>query len=157
MFVDVDGQVKRAFKFRFYPTEAQALNLRRYIEKGGFLIIDDFHYENEWAVFENAIHRVLPGAAIERLDVKHPIFNTFFEITTLHVPYPGNLGQRGLYGEFYGIHQDNDPAKPLSVVIDYNMDIGDYMEWSPTGIYAVAPTNEAYKFGINYVIYGLTH
>jgi hypothetical protein len=37
------------------------------------------------------------------------------------------------------------------------MDIGDYMEWSATGAYAMAPTNEAYKFGINYVVYGLTH
>jgi hypothetical protein len=37
------------------------------------------------------------------------------------------------------------------------MDIGDYMEHSATGFYAVDPTNEAYKFGVNYVIYGLTH
>ncbi len=42
-------------------------------------------------------------------------------------------------GEFYGIHEDNDPTKRLMVVINYNMDIGDYMEWSPTGVYAIAP------------------
>ncbi len=138
------------------PSEEAVRNLRAYIQKGGFLIIDDFHYENEWAVFDAAIHRVLPGATIERLDVSHPIFNTFFEIKTLHVPYPGNLGQRGLYGEFYGIHQDNDPSKPLSVVIDYNMDIGDYMEYSGSGFYLVDPSNEAFKFMINYLIYAHT-
>jgi len=140
----------------WYPTDAEVLNLRQYLAKGGFLIVDDFHYENEWAVFEAAMKRVLPGANIERLDVKHPIFNTFFEIKTLHVPYPGNLGQRGLYGEFYGLHQDNDPKQPLSVVIDYNMDIGDYMEYSGSGFYLVDPSNEAFKFMINYVIYGHT-
>ena len=43
------------------------------------------------------------------------------------------------------------------VVINYNMDIGDYMEHSGTGFYLVDPTNEAFKFGVNYVIYGLTH
>lgn len=43
------------------------------------------------------------------------------------------------------------------VVINYNMDIGDYIEWSGEDIYARASTNEAYKFGINYIIYGLTH
>jgi hypothetical protein len=37
------------------------------------------------------------------------------------------------------------------------MDIGDYMEHSGRGFYAVDPTNEAFKFGINYFIYGLTH
>lgn len=140
----------------WYPTDAEAGNLRQYLAKGGFLIVDDFHYENEWAVFERAVRKVLPDTKIERLDVKHPIFNTFFEIKTLHVPYPGDLGQRGLYGEFYGIHQDNDPNKPLSVVIDYNMDIGDYMEYSGSGFYLVDPSNEAFKFMINYLIYGHT-
>ena len=140
----------------WYPTDADVLNLRAYIQKGGFLIIDDFHYENEWAVFEAAIKRVLPDAKIVRLDVKHPIFNTFFQIPTLHIPYPGRLGERGLYGEFYGIHQDNDPDKPLQVVIDYDMDIGDYMEYSGSGFYLVDPSNEAFKLMINYLIYGHT-
>jgi len=83
------------------------------------------------------------------------VFNSFFEIKSLHVPYPGRLGQLGVYGEFYGIH-DNNPTKRLQVVINYNMDIGDYMEWSATGIYAFAPTNGAYKFAINYIVYGMT-
>jgi len=73
------------------------------------------------------------------------------------VPYPGRLGESGLTGEFYGIHEGNDPANRLMVVINYNMDIGDYMEHSGQGLYAVDPTNEAYKFGVNYFIYGLTH
>lgn len=140
----------------WYPSDLEAKTLRAYIEKGGFLIVDDFHYDNEWDVFNAAIHKVLPDAKIERLEKSHPIFNTFFEIPTLHVPYPGNLGQRGLYGEFYGIHRHNDPDQPLSVVIDYNMDIGDYMEWSGSGFYAVDPSNEAFKFMINYLIYGNT-
>jgi hypothetical protein len=140
----------------WYPTDSEVEGLRTYLAKGAFLIVDDFHFPEEWAVFETAMRRVLPDARIERLGVKHPIFNTFFAIQSLRVPYPGRLGEMGLMGEFYGIHQDNDPTKRLSVVINYNMDIGDYMEWSSTGIYAIAPTNEAYKFGVNYIIYGLT-
>ena len=141
----------------WFPTDDEALGLRNYLAKGGFLIVDDFHYFNEWAVFEAAMRRVLPEARIVRLDVSHPVFNTFFAIETLEVPYPGRLGQLGLMGEFYGIHEDNDPEKPLRVVINYNMDIGDYMEWSSTNRYVMAPTNEAYKFAINYILYGLTH
>jgi hypothetical protein len=60
-------------------------------------------------------------------------------------------------GEFFGIYEDNDASKRLAVVINYNMDIGDYMEHSARGFYPVDPTNEAFKFGVNYVIYGLTH
>jgi hypothetical protein len=140
----------------WFPSETEVAGLRTYIEKGGFLIVDDFHFQNEWNVFEVAMTRVLPHGRIHRLDLAHPIFNTFFAIKTLDVPYPGRLGQQGLMGEFYGIYEDNDPTRRLSVVINYNMDIGDYMEHSADGRYAVDPSNEAYKFGINYLMYGMT-
>ena len=146
----------------WYPSDAEVEGLRKYLDKGGFLIVDDFfdpynHFGQEWSTFERAIRRVLPDARIDTLDVSHPVFNSFFAIKSLQVPYPGAWGERGLMGEFYGIHENNDPDKRLMIVINYNMDIGDYMEWSATGAYAMAPTNEAYKFGINYVVYGLTH
>jgi hypothetical protein len=141
----------------WYPTDSEAEGLRTYLAKGGFLIVDDFHFENEWRVFEAAMRKVLPDARIEQLTAAHPIFNSFFSIESLEVPYPGRLGQRGLMGEFYGIHEDNDPSRRLTVVINFNMDIGDYMEHSGRGFYAVDPTNEAFKFGVNYIIYGLTH
>lgn len=141
----------------WYPSDSEVSALRDYLAKGGFLIVDDFHFENEWAVFETAIRRVLPTHRIERLQLAHPIFHSFFEIESLKIPYPGRLGEQGLIGEFYGMHEDNNPAKRVMVAISYNMDLGDYMEWSPTGVYAVAPTNEAYKVFINYLIYGFTH
>ena len=141
----------------WYPTDSEAEGLRTYLDKGGFLIVDDFHFEEEWRVFEAAMLKVLPGARIERLARSHAVFNSFFAIKSLDVPYPGRLGESGLMGEFYGIHEENDPGQRLSVVINYNMDIGDYMEHSGRGFYAVDPTNEAFKFGVNYFIYGMTH
>jgi hypothetical protein len=142
----------------WYPSDEEVKGLKTFLDKGGFLIVDDFHYPNEWAVFEHAMRRVMPTALIERLEVTHPVFNAFFNIKTLHVPYPGGLGEGGLYGEFYGIHEDNDSSKRLSVIINYNMDVGDYVEWAQSSrAYSFEPTNEAYKFMINYVIYGLTH
>ena len=143
----------------WYPTPTEAQGLRTYLQKGGFLIVDDFHYPNEWAVFEAAMRRVLPAARIDRLDATHSIYNTFFAIKSLDIPYPGMSGPRALKGEFFGIYQDNDPQKDLIVVINYNMDLGDYLEWSadPGNRYSLVPTNEAYKFLINYVLYGLTH
>lgn len=141
----------------WYPSDSEAAGLRTYLAKGGFLVVDDFHFEEEWRVFEAAMKKVLPDARIDRLESSHPAFNAFFNIESLDVPYPGRLGESGLMGEFYGIHEGNDASKRLMVVINYNMDIGDYMEHSGRGWYAVAPTNEAFKFGINYFIYGMTH
>ncbi|MFO7302443.1 MAG: DUF4159 domain-containing protein [Acidobacteriota bacterium] len=141
----------------WYPTPEEAQGLRNFIDKGGFIIFDDFHFPNEWAVFEYGLRQAWPEAKIVPLERDHPIFNSFFRIDTLRVPYPGWLGEQGLYGEFYGIYQDNDPSKRLAAVINYNMDLGDYVEWAQSGrAYAFEPTNEAYKFMINYVIYGLS-
>jgi hypothetical protein len=141
----------------WYPNEAEVLGLRDYLLKGGFLIADDFHFPNEWNVFETAIRRVLPTARIDRLDRSHPIFNSFFQIESLKVPYPGRLGEQGLMGEFLGIHEDNNPRRRLMVSINYNIDIGDYVEWSGENLYNPLATNEAYKFMINYIVYGMTH
>jgi hypothetical protein len=58
--------------------------------------VDDFHYDNEWAVFERAMRRVLPDAHIERLELGHPVFNAFFQIQSLRIPYPGTSN---LFGE----------------------------------------------------------
>jgi hypothetical protein len=141
------------------PSQTEADALRAYLQKGGFLIVDDFHFPNEWAVFEAAMRRVLPGGRIDRLDASHPIYNGFFAIKSLDIPYPGTSGPGALIGEFYGIFEDNDPRKSLMVIINYNMDLGDYLEWSADSRnrYSLVPTNEAYKFLVNYVLYGLSH
>ena len=139
----------------WYPSDAEVRGLQEYLAKGGFLIVDDFHFDREWWVFETAMRQVLPDARIDRLDVTHAVFNSFFKIKSLHIPYPG---QTDLFGEFFGIYDNNDTTKRLSVVINYNMDVGDYVEWAQSSrSYSFEPTNEAYKLMINYVVYGLTH
>jgi hypothetical protein len=60
-------------------------------------------------------------------------------------------------GEFCGIHEANDAKRPLMVMINYNIDLGDYVEWSADNLYNPMSTNEAYKFMINYIVYGFTH
>jgi hypothetical protein len=135
------------------PSDSEVVGLRRYLAKGGFLIVDDFRL-NEWYNFEQQIRRVLPAARIEKLQVSHPIFRTFFALTTLDMTYPHDPR---LKAEFLGIHLDNDPSKRLMVIINYNNDIGDYMEHSGQGWWPVNISNDAYKLAINYIIYGLTH
>lgn len=135
------------------PSDSEAEGLRTYLAKGGFLIVDDF-MRGEWRNFEEQMRRVLPDARIERLNLSHPIFDTFFRITTLDMAYPHDPF---LKAEFFGVFEDNDPARRLIAVINYNNDIGDYMEWSAQGFWPVNITNEAYKLAINYIVYGLTH
>ena len=58
---------------------------------------------------------------------------------------------------FRGMYEDNDTAKRLQVIVNYNTDISQYWEWSGTGLRPIDDTNEAYKLGVNYIVYGMTH
>ena len=50
-----------------------------------------------------------------------------------------------------------DATGRLQIIVNFNNDIGDYWEWSDTSFFPVSLSNEAYKLGINYVVYALTH
>ncbi len=134
-------------------TDAEVQNLRTYLLKGGFLVVDDF-LEWHWDNFVEQMRRVLPEGRLVKLDVSHPIFDSFFHIATLHFEHPT---LPGVYPIYYGIFEDNDPSKRMMVMVNYNQDVGDYWEWSDTGYLPIQLSNEAYKLGINYVIYGFTH
>jgi hypothetical protein len=142
-------------------TDREAAALRSYIQKGGFVIVDDFKMlgwrgidSGGWEPFETNMKRVLPEAKIVDVDPSNPIFHAFFEINRLdNFPQAYNAGRP----IFRGIYEDNDPSKRLVMIVNYNTDISQFWEWSGRGLRPVDDTNEAYKLGVNYLIYGLTH
>ena len=134
------------------PTDAEALALRAYLSKGGFIIFDDF-FGRHWDNFESSMRKVLPQARLVRLDASHPIFDSFYRVESLDM---GSYGRSGP-PEFYGIYEDNDPEKRLLAVVNYNNDIGEDWEWSDSGVIPVDVSNQAYKLGVNYVVYAMTH
>lgn len=135
------------------PTEEEVELLRAYLVKGGFAIFDDFD-GRDWYNFAEQIGRVLPEGELIPLDLAHPVFHTFFEVESLDF---WGEGYRDGNPEYYGIFEDNDPTGRLMVVVNYNNDIGDYWEYAHTGFDPVPVTNEAFKLGVNYIVYALTH
>ncbi len=138
--------------------EAEEEGLRNYLLKGGFVIFDDFGGPRDWANFEAQLTRALPDLRLRNLAALDPlpvIFDSFFEIAdpeSLTPPY--NSGGRPQY---WGVFEDDDPAKRLMLIANFNNDHGDYWEFSDSGWLPIDLTNEAYKFGVNYVVYAMTH
>jgi hypothetical protein len=135
----------------WYPNENEVLGLRDYFVKGGFVIFDDFEGQHLLNLIQQ-MNRVLPGVRLFELDTKHPIFDAFYRVKSLEYYHP----QMRTPSTFYGIFEDNDPSKRMIAIANHNNDIGDYWEWSNTGMYGIDPSNEAYKLGINYIIYAMT-
>ena len=138
------------------PTDEQVEILREYILKGGFLVIDDFFdgggRQRQWSNFEYQIKRVFPGVILYPLTVEHPVFRSFFELEDLDFFDP----RLPFYSpKIYGIFEDNDPKKRLMVAVNYNMDVGDFWEWSDRGFYPEHLTEKGFKLGLNYLIFGL--
>ena len=134
--------------------ESEAESFRAYLLKGGFAVFEDFDGAQQWSHFEAQMRRVLPEARFVKLDNAHRIYDSFFQIKDIEaIVHP----MTGIRPSYYGIFEDNDPRKRLIVVANYDNDVPEYWEWSGQGIYPFDASNEAYKLGVNYVIYGLTH
>lgn len=138
-------------------TDKEALAFRKYLQKGGFVIFDDFRDDYGragWDNFAAQMERVLPGVRFVDLDPSHPIFHSFFEIDSFDiVPQYYDRGQP----VFRGIFEDNDPTKRLVAIINFNTDISNFWEFSDTGWKPIDESNQAFKLGVNYILYGLTH
>jgi hypothetical protein len=140
--------------------DQEAAGLRTYLLKGGFIIFDDFRADGQfnsgggWANLEANLHRALPELRLVELDVSAPIFHSFFDIGSLDIiPQSYDRGRP----RFFGLYQDNDPHKPMIAVVNYNTDVSDFWEFSATGFRPIDESNEAYKLGVDYILYGLTH
>jgi hypothetical protein len=135
-------------------TDGEANAFRAYLLKGGFAVFEDFDGRDQWANFEAQMRRVLPDARFVRLNNTHNIFKSFFLVKDIDaIVHP----MSGIHPSYYGIFEDNDPGKRLMVIANYDNDVPEYWEWSGEGLFPFDASNEAYKLGVNYIIYGLTH
>jgi len=138
-------------------TDGEAAAFRAYLLKGGFVIFDDFRDPPRggggWENFEANMRRIIPEGRFIDMNPTDGIFHSFFEIASFNIPQ--------FYDQarpiFRGLYEDNDPHKRLIAIANYNTDVSNYWEFSATGLRPVDESNEAYKLGVNYIIYGMTH
>jgi len=143
-------------------TDPQCRKMRDYLLRGGFLMVDDFHGEAEWDVFWASMSRVFPDRSFVEIDNKDPIFHMLYDLDDrIQVAGTAAVG-RGLTYERYdgkvphwrGIYDDKGR---VMVAITFNQDYGDAWEWADSPSYPEAMTSQAYRLGINYIIYSMSH
>ena len=149
---------------RWMLSDEETSLIREYLDRGGFLLVDDFHGSYEWAVFTEAIQRVLPGYPIVEIPESDVLLHIHYDLDE-RTQIPGErhlyLGPGGqvlaqLEGppHWRGIY---DQKGRLMVAINFNMDMGDAWEHADDPFYPEPMTALAYRFGVNYVIYAMTH
>jgi Domain of unknown function (DUF4159) len=139
----------------------QADQLREFLLRGGFLMVDDFHGTAEWANFVAGIQRVFPDRPIVDIENSDPIFHTLYDLDDrFQVPGAQYLQTNRTYerdgyeARWRGIYDDKGR---LMVAICHNMDLGDAWEWSDDPRYPEKWASLAYRIAMNYFTYDLTH
>ncbi len=142
-------------------SDAQCARLRQYLLRGGFLLLDDFHGTREWEIFMRSMRRVFPDHLVVDLEPKDQIFHIVYNLDDkFQVPgaqylYSGSLSEQG-GGEpkWRGIYDDHGR---LMVGIWHNQDHGDAWEWADRPEYPEKYASQAYRIGVNYLVYSMTH
>lgn len=142
-------------------SDEQALRLREYSARGGFIFFDDFWGDYEWENLVMQLHKIWPDYKPKDLPLNHPIFHSYLDVEeVVQVPNVYNA-MRGVTSEKGGIvpHYMGVEDKNGRVIcfIAYNCDLGDAWEWINDSRYPVKYGLPAYKVGINVVIYAMSH
>jgi len=145
-------------------SEAEVVALREYLERGGFLMVDDFWGEDEWDNFAFEMKRVFPNRPIEDIPLEHEIFNIVYTIKkkplipSVHTYRGGGRTERWDAQEAHYRCVKDDSGR-LMTVICHNTDLGDGWEQEGTdsGYFEEYSEPYAYPLGINIVTYAMTH
>jgi len=142
-------------------SDAQAKRLREYLLKGGFLMVDDFHGTEDWENFMNGMRQVLPDRPIEDLESGDEIFHTLYDVDDkMQIPgeqyvWSGRTYEKDGYQPKWRAIRDNKGR--IMVAICHNMHLGDAWEWADDPNYPETFASMAFRVGLDYILYGMTH
>jgi hypothetical protein len=162
--VDVDS--KELFEYPFiYMSEPGYLNLlpgdvknlREYLDRGGFLLMDDFRgNEVDNSQFQNMraqIKKLFPDRELQTIPASDPIFHLFFDLEPHNMLPPYRLYNSG-DPQYLGIKDDKGR---IQVMVDFNNDISEYWQALDVGQCSLHEAGTAVELGVNYAIYAMTH
>jgi len=150
-----------------YFDDGEAVRLREYLTKGGFLWADDFWGTYAWEAWEQEFRKVLPAAEypIVDLPLSHPMFRALFDVKRVpQIPSinwwagTGTTSERGSDSAEPHARAILDKKGRLMVLMTHNTDIGD--SWEREGDdpnYFYNFSVDGYAFGINVLVYAMTH
>ena len=153
---------------RLFFDDEDAVQLRSYLLKGGFLWVDDFWGSYAWSVWARQIQKVLPPSDFPIVDLPadHPIFHTMFDLEGVpQIPSinhwyrsGGRTSERGADSAQVHARAIADHDGRLMVFMTHNTDVSD--SWEREGEnprYFFRFSIRGYQTAVNVLLYAMTH
>jgi hypothetical protein len=126
-------------------------NLREFIARGGFVLVDDFDGPWQWEQLRSQVKRAFPDRDFVQLSIDHPVFQMIFDLDDLQgmADYVsgGNIAYYALLDEHGNV----------VMLAGLNNDLANFWEWYEQPSMPLKPAADAFRLGTNAVIYALTH
>jgi hypothetical protein len=138
----------------------QAARLRKYFDRGGFLLVDDFHNEREWGIFMAGIRQIDPTVQAEELTDGDAAFHVVFDLKErfrvpgANVVHGSGIERGGTVPHWRALR---DSRGRMNIAISFNQDMGDGWEFADDPDYPEKFSSEAIRLGVNYTVYAMTH
>ena len=132
-------------------TDQEVVNLREFVARGGFVLVDDFDGPDQWEQMRSQVQRAFPDRHFVPMPIEHSVFRTHFELDDLqgmadYVP-GGSIVYYGLF------NAEGD----LAILAGLNNDLANFWDWYGTAGMPLEPAADAFRLGTNAVIYSMTH
>ncbi|HXS94462.1 MAG TPA: DUF4159 domain-containing protein [Candidatus Limnocylindrales bacterium] len=149
-------------------TDEECARLREYLLRGGYIVTDDFWGDEQWETFRQTMARVLPGHPLTDLSPSDAVMHMVYDIREQDRTFiPGSRHlRRGAGGTVEVVQPEGsapawramyDDHGRMVVAANYDTDVGDAWEFADVPYYPAAMTLLAYRYGVNYVTYAMTH
>jgi Domain of unknown function (DUF4159) len=123
--------------------------------------VDDFHGTDDWEHFMAGMRMVLPDRPVEDLKDTDEIYHVLYDIyekfqipSEVYVNTGRTYEKDGYVAKWRAIRDDKGR---IIVAICHNMHLGDAWEWADMPEYPENFSSMAFRVGINYIVYGMTH
>jgi len=132
-------------------TEQEVRNLREFVDRGGFVLMDDFDGALQLSNMQAQVLRAFPELHFEPIRLDHRVYDMQFELEDLDGMAAYVPGGKIVY---YGIF---DADRRLVIAAGHNNDLANFWDWYDEARMPLEPAADAFRLGINFVVWSMTH